>query len=175
VTWAVHFDGLKNNTPIGWSASSAGPTTSPGRPSGSSRTDAPTSDGALESKHTPRAGRREERSDALKYNRALRLKYEGQRGTAFLRRPESDALKYNRVLELKYGGRVGFGRLDARFRPPRSPAAGGEARDAVGNGFEPVPARGPVEFRWVYDPSRTTIRSEGNEDSTPAVRRTDGI
>ena len=41
--------------------------------------------------------------------------------------------------------------------------------------FETVLARGPDEFRWVYDPSWTTIRSERNEDSTPAVRRTDGI
>ena len=41
--------------------------------------------------------------------------------------------------------------------------------------FEAVLARGPDEFRWVYDPSWTTIRSERNEDSTPAVRRTDGI
>jgi len=30
-------------------------------------------------------------------------------------------------------------------------------------------------FRWVYDPSRNTIRSEGNEDFTPAVRRIDEI
>ena len=148
----------------------------PGRPSGSSRTDALMSDRALESKHAPPAVRREEQSDALNCNRALRPKYEGRRGIAFRRRPGFDALKCNRALEPNYGGRVGFGRLDARFRPSWSLAAGGKARDAVGgsSNLSPLVGRsssggfmtyrglrlGPKEMR--IPPLRSAVQMESD-------------
>ena len=114
------------------------------------------------------------RSDALKCNRALGLKYERRAGIAFRRRPDSDALKCNRVLGLKYERRTGL--RSARLRSDALISTRALEKDTMWS--EPVRSclRSRIKvIRRVYDPCRITIRSEGNEDSTPAVRRIDGI
>jgi len=114
------------------------------------------------------------RFDALKCNRALGLKYAGQAGITFRRRPESDALKCNRALGLKYEGRTGL--RSVRLRSDALISTRVLVKDTTWS--RPVRSRPRSRIdviRWVYDPSRVTVRSEGNEDSTPAVRRIDGI
>ena len=114
------------------------------------------------------------RSDALKCNRALGLKYERRAGIAFRRRLDSDALKCNRALGLKYERRAGL--RPVRLRSDALISTRVLDEDTTWSGTVRICPRSRIEvIRWVYDPSRVTIRSEGNEDSTPAVRRIDGI
>ena len=47
--------------------------------------------------------------------------------------------------------------------------------DVIDEAFNPFRHLGPLEFEGVMYPRQPTNRSEGNEDPTPAVRRTDGI
>ena len=85
-----------------------------------------------------------------------------------------DALMFDRALQSTYERRPGSPRAEARSRPATTTRGGGVEAGWSGRGT-PVPPADHEEFRWVYAPPRTTIRSERNEDSTPAVRRTDGI
>ena len=94
------------------------------------------------------------RSDALMCDRALVLKYAGgvesHSGAVLVRRPYQ----------------CGSVRIETRRRADAARRSGTA---------HPFPLVELDAFRWVYDPSEGTFRSEGNEDSTPAVRRTDGI
>ncbi|AFO58155.1 hypothetical protein NJ7G_2933 [Natrinema sp. J7-2] len=47
--------------------------------------------------------------------------------------------------------------------------------DVIGGAFNSLRHLGWVRSEGVMYSGRPTITSEGNEDSTPAVRRTDGI
>ncbi|WP_160163681.1 hypothetical protein [Natrinema altunense] len=47
--------------------------------------------------------------------------------------------------------------------------------DVIGGAFNSLRHLGWIGLEGVIYPGTTTITSEGNEDSTPAVRRTDGI
>ena len=89
----------------------------------------------------------------------------------------SDALICNGALVLKYAGGVEShsGAVLIR-RPYQYRAARIETRrraDAARRSetAHPFPLVELDAFRWVYDPSEGMFRSEGNEDSTPAVRR----
>jgi hypothetical protein len=114
------------------------------------------------------------RSDAFMCNTVLVFKYEDRRGITFRRRSESGALKCNRALGLKYDGRTGLRSVRSDPTPLYIRGCWKKIRRGRRQ-FEPVSARGSNEFRWVYTQPRNTVRSEGNEDSTPAVRRIDGI
>ena len=87
-------------------------------------------------------------------------------------RKRPDALIGLRALRLKYapGARIHTGRRDAIDALIPIRVFGG---DMTGRPSQGVPDRS--EVRWVYDPSRAKFGSEEDEDSTPAVRRQDGI
>ena len=176
MTKRPHFDGLNMPTPIESDANDAGHDAPAGRPFGSSRPEITPRVVALERRppSPERPGARRIRFDALKCNRALGLKYAGQAGITFRRWPESDALKCNRALGLKYEGRTGL--RSVRLRSDALISTRVLVKDTTWSRPVRTRPRSRIDvIRWVYDPSRVTVRSEGNEDSTPAVRRIDGI
>ena len=176
MTWRDYFDGLNTSSPIEWNAKDAGRRVPAGRPYGATRLDAAPPMGCRNSVRdaTGSPGVLRTHFDALKCNTVFEYKYVGRHGITFRRRPDSDALKCNRAFELKYDGRTGL--RSVRSDPTPLYIRGCWKKTRRGRSqFEPVSARGSNEFRWVYTQPRNTVRSEGNEDSTPAVRRIDGI